>query len=264
MFDNITVYIPSKGRANKQPTLASLSPAILKRTSLLVEYDEEWLYQDTVNVNVISLPIGLTGICNSRQWAIDNCKTDYLFMLDDDMTFFIREEHSVKLSIATENNINDMFSNLINWMDFDNIPVVGVSARQGNNHEENDYKEATRQMNFHGIDVNKFKELGLVFDGQELMEDFYMVLSLLTGGHYNRVYYKYCWNQIGSGSEGGCSTFRTPELQKLCAEKLHKKFPDFVTVVKKKTTSTWKEFGERYDVRVQWKKAYQYGKSINV
>ena len=262
MFENVTFYIPSKGRANNQLTLASLSPEVRARCFILVDGDEVWDYEDAGNFNSLPMPDGLTGIGNVRQWAIDNCPTPYLFLLDDDMVFFTREQPgSPKLRKTTGDDINTMFSELIDWMDFDGVPVVGLSARQGNNHVDGDYVEATRQMNFHGVDVARFKELGLVFNGQEVMEDFFMILSLLTKGYTNRVFYKYCWNQIGSGAEGGCSSYRTWELQKLCAEKLRDKFPDFVTVVKKKTTTTWKEFGERYDVRVQWKKAYAFGKS---
>jgi hypothetical protein len=48
-------------------------------------------------------------------------------------------------------------------------------------------------------------------------------------------------------------------MQKRCAEELAASFPDFVTVVEKTTKTTWKEFPTRFDVRVQWKKAYEKG-----
>ena len=264
MFEDVTFYIPSKGRANKQITLDSLSPEVLARCHVLVDDDELWDYEDAGIAYCVPVDEGVTGIGNVRQWAIDNCTTQYLFLLDDDMVFFVREQSgSTKLRKTTPDDINTMFNDLIDWMDFDGVPVVGLSARQGNNHVENDYVEATRQMNFHGIDVARFKELDLVFNGQEVMEDFFMTLTLLTKGYFNRVFYKYCWNQLGSGAEGGCSSYRTWELQKLCAEKLHDTFPDFVTVVEKKTKTTWKEFPNRFDVRVQWKKAYQFGRTNN-
>ena len=55
---------------------------------------------------------------------------------------------------------------------------------------------------------------------------------------------------------GGCSTYRTMELQGAAAEKLAAKHHPFVKVVIKKTKTAWGG-AERKDVIVQWKKAYQ-------
>ena len=63
-------------------------------------------------------------------------------------------------------------------------------------------------------------------------------------------------NQGGSGSAGGCSTYRTPEIQAEAAHKLHEHHRPFVKVVKKTTKTAWGG-GERTDVIVQWKKAYK-------
>jgi hypothetical protein len=263
MFDDITIFIPTKGRSDKLPTLINLSPELLSRTSLVVDNEEFDDYEDyTLEVDSIRpLPKGLTGIHNVRQFCLDKCETQYMFLIDDDMTFFNRIPESTKLEKMSDLIINKAFQEMIDSLE--EYPLVGMSARQGNNHVAEDYREATRQMNFHGVDVAEFRKLGLRFDGQEVMEDFHLTLSLLSLGIPNKVFYKYCWNQIGSGESGGCSSYRTWEVQKRCAEQLAAKFPDFVTVVKKKTTSTWKEFGERYDVRVQWKKAYEKGVQDN-
>lgn len=259
-FEDITVVIPSKGRASDQITIDSIPAEMIPCCSILVDEDELLDYEIEVdNFNIIGLPEDVKGIGKVRQWAVENCPTEYLFLLDDDMVFFKRMEGSTKLEKSSPEDILAMFEQLVDWMSFDEIPVVGVSARQGNNHNENDYQDCTRQMNFHGIDVNRFKELGLRFDGQDVMEDFFMTLTLLTQGIKNRVAYNYCWNQKGSGAEGGCSSYRTWEMQKRCAEELAEAFPEFVTVVEKKTKTVWKDFPTRFDVRIQWKKAYQWG-----
>jgi len=261
MFNAITIIIPTKGRLHNQKTLSQLAPKLLERTIIVVEPDE-WFdhYMEYGNkCKVYSLPNTIKGIANKRQHCIDVCKTEYLFMLDDDLAFFKRQEGSVKLDKCSDDNQYNMFSLLLSWMDTDGYPLVGVSARQGNNHTSEFYKEATRQMNFHGIHIPPFRKLNLKFNSITLMEDFHLVLSLLTQGIPNRVLYGYCWNQLGSGAEGGCSTYRTPELQKECAEQLEFDYPDFVTVVEKTNKTGWKGMQTRTDVRVQWKKAYEWG-----
>jgi len=259
-FSDVTIYIPTKGRAGKQVTLDFLGDELRGVCTLLVDADEFDNYcLEVDDINIISMPPEVKGIGKVRQWAVENCPTPYLFLMDDDMVFFRRIGDTVKLEKCAPDMMEELFDELLNWMSLDDIPVVGLSARQGNNNNPNIYQEATRQMNFHGIDVQRFKALGLRFDGQDVMEDFYMTLSLLTQGIPNRVMYQYCWNQKGSGSEGGCSSYRTWEMQKRCAEELAASFPDFVTVVEKTTKTTWKDFPTRFDVRVQWKKAYTHG-----
>jgi len=263
-FSDVTICIPTKGRADKQVTLDFLGDRLRGVCTLLVDSEEFDDYSLTVDdVNIVAMPPEVKGIGKVRQWAVENCPTPYLFLLDDDMVFFKRIPGTVKLEKCDSYMMEDLFEELVNWMSLDDVPVVGVSARQGNNHNPNTYQEHTRQMNFHGIDVQRFKSLGLCFDGQDVMEDFYMTLSLLTQGIANRVMYQYCWNQVGSGAAGGCSSYRTWEMQKRCAEELAASFPDFVTVVEKTTKTTWKEFPTRFDVRVQWKKAYEHGRKQN-
>ena len=261
MLTDITIMIPTMGRVNKQKTLSELSSALSARTILLVE-DDEFDDHDIMHgsrCNVLALPTNIKGIADIRQYAVDICKTPFLFLIDDDMVFFKRKPDSVKLERCTTMQQEELFKTLVEWLDFDEFPLVGLSARQGNNHVEQDYREATRQMNFHGINISRFNDLGLKFNGSEVMEDFNLVLSLLTKGIPNRVMYQYCWNQLGSGAIGGCSQYRTPELQRECAEQLEFDYPDFVTVVEKTNKTGWKGLETRTDVRVQWQKAYQWG-----
>lgn len=261
MFEHMTIYIPTMGRLDKQITLEALSPELKKRVVLAVDHfdamDHFEKYKD--QCRVLELPMEVKGISEVRQHCMDVCNTKYIFLLDDDMVFFKRKEGTVKLARCTDDELNDMFTELLDWMDFEEIPLVGVSARQGNNHTPEDFREATRQMNFHGLDLPAIRQIGLKFNGLEVMEDFNMTLDLLTKGIANRVFYKYCWNQFGSGADGGCSEYRTGELQRKCAEELEFRYPDFVKVVVKKSKTAWKGMEERYDVRVQWKKAYEWG-----
>ena len=251
--------IPTLGRLHKQQTLEVLSPALQERTALIVNQsefeDHDMQYFDTCEVYAV--PENIKGIAAVRQWCLDSCDTKYLFLIDDDMVFFKRDDLDIKLTRTTHEELEEMFTNLISWMEHDNYPLVGVSARQGNNHVEQDYRDVTRQMNFHGVNTAFFQDNGLRFDGSEVMEDFNLLLNMFTQGFPNRVYYQYCWNQLGSGAEGGCSTYRTNELQRKCALELKEKFPDFVAVVEKESKTGWEGMKTRTDVRIQWKKAFE-------
>ena len=262
-MSDFAIYIPTMGRVGKQDTLRELSRSatLIANTFLVVPASEFDTYDDEygLDVDILSCPDNIKGICATRQWIVDYTAYDNIFMLDDDMVFFKRIANSVKLEPCSPRQLEAMFFELSDWLDSMSFPVVGLSARQGNNHVTEDYVEATRQMNFHGVNVEYFNRLDLRFDGMEVMEDFHMLLDMLTQGQKNRVMYKYCWNQRGSGAKGGCSSYRDNALQTKCANQLKKDYPDFVTVVEKKSKTGWEGMETRTDVRVQWKKAYHWG-----
>lgn len=267
MFSNITIMIPTLGRLDKQITLDYLSRShpLLDRITLVTTHSEHRAHWNKYAEQcvVIGAPDNIKGIAATRQWCVENCPTDYLFILDDDMVFFKRDDLDIRLSKSTPNDLEEMFQELISWLEFEDFLLVGLSARQGNNNVYEDYVDVTRQMNFHGINIKMFKDYGFRFDGLKVMEDFNLLLNMFTRAIPNRVSYRYCWNQSGSGAKGGCSTYRTGELQKQCALELKERFPDFVAVVEKKSKSGWDGLETRTDVRIQWKKAFKYGSEQN-
>ena len=91
------------------------------------------------------------------------------------------------------------------------------------------------------------------------MDDFHMTLNLMELGYVNLVSSEYAHNQKGSNTIGGASTYRSLETLKQCTIALQKAHPEFVTLVQKKTVSSWGATKEnpitRTDVRIQWKKS---------
>jgi hypothetical protein len=106
-----------------------------------------------------------------------------------------------------------------------------------------------------GLNTALLKKLEVKFR-MRLMEDFDLILQVLTKGHRVLTYSKIVYEQVGSNTAGGCSIFRTKELQEEAAKELHKAFPEFVKLVEKKTKHSW-QGQSRLDVVVQWKKAYE-------
>jgi hypothetical protein len=87
------------------------------------------------------------------------------------------------------------------------------------------------------------------------MEDFDVTLQLLRLGYANIVLAQWVHNQRGSGASGGCSTYRTMDMQAKAAKGLAKLHAPFVNVVYKQTSHAWGGQA-RQDVVIAWKKAY--------
>jgi hypothetical protein len=178
-------------------------------------------------------------------------------MIDDDMTFAYRPnmgEPTLHTLPPRNKKITELFEY---WYELAHeYAHVGLSARQGNNRVTEPYKEFGRLYNAYTYDLKKIRDSGCVLGRMQLMEDFDLSLQLLRAGHKNALIYRWCWNQAGSNADGGCSQYRTGEMQATCAHRLAKLHPGFVRVVEKKSKN-WKDMEVRTDVVVSWKKAWE-------
>ena len=247
------IYIHTAGRPDKQTTLKSFSPELIKRTRLVVQDAEKDRYYKFPNVVV--LPGDIDRLSPTRQWILENAESNKFVMMDDDLTFAFRTFSSgTKLHKAELDNVAVMFHEIETALD--HHIHVGVSAREGNNRVKADFKEIARMMRLLAYDKQKVLDTGAKFDRIDTKQDFDMTLQLLRKGYKNLVFYKYAHNQSGSNARGGCSVYRNPEMMDRCSNELAALHPDFVKVVEKYTKTSW-GVGIRTDVRIAWKKAYE-------
>lgn len=247
------IFILTKNRVGKQLTLSNLPKSLLSDTYLVCPKSEA----DAHGHQTWCPPEEVKGVCMTRQWIIENAKSVFgenkVFMLDDDLSFNMRISGSVKLrKIENDNELYQAFDLMYRWLD--DIPVVGMSTRQGNNTVEESFSDNTRILRFFGINVD---QASARFDRLHVMEDYDFLLQMLRQGKQNRVLYLYSQDQPASGSAGGCSDYRTLELQAECANKLAELHPGFVKVVQKQPKTGWFDGKPRTDVTIYWKKAYK-------
>ena len=95
------------------------------------------------------------------------------------------------------------------------------------------------------------------FNYVPIQEDVHFNLELLTRGYPNAIMEEFCYHQKYN-NDGGCNTFRTQQMEDMCAEKLNKKFPKYYTIDYSKT-STKRTIG-KLRTRVMYSKAYKESK----
>lgn len=248
----------------KQHTAENLPPSILRRTTFVTEMEMAPALIDTYGDDrVWILPKGLTGLSAARQWTMEQAGESLLMFMDDDLQFNIRTE-DMKLKKPTDQELEMMFDILEGWLQED-IALVGISPRAGNNRCTNDYEENTRIMRCYGFNRDILISEGIRWDRLRLLQDFDVTLGLLTKGYKNRLLYTYCNGEVGgANAPGGCSAYRTPKMKTEVACELHKLYPGIVDVVQKKSKTGWAGMKKlpdgttiRTEVVVQWKKAYR-------
>lgn len=272
-FDRMTVYIPTLHRTEKQRSLEYIPESWRDRTYLVtVEEDVEGLMKNYPYANILLPGKDVKGIHATRQWIIENSKSRFALMIDDDQHFYRRLPNDWHLKYVTDKNawpvsqmgglLTMMEDQIINGrFDDKNFFAVGLSARQGNQNTENWIEYNTRMNNTYVVDTELFKQEKIRFDNFKVMEDFDVTLSFLTRGIPNSVIYEFCWGQISSGMKGGCSEYRNEEVQREAALALKAKFPEFVRVTEKESKSGWEGMKTRTDVVIQWKKAFASSKN---
>lgn len=253
-INDMGIYIPSSGRENKQITIANLPKEILPITRIAVPEEEVDNYKK-YNKNVVIWGCPKKGVSATRQFIMEYATHNYVLMIDDDMSFQRRVDG--KIVPCTEEDFIDLLETLYYWLHNLKYVHVGISQRAGNNHIKEAFVDIARMNNTYAYDKDVFLKTGVRFDRLQVMEDFDVTLSLLEKGHPNRVTYEFCWSQTKSGAAGGCSTYRTFEVQRDAAKALAKLHGNVVRIVNKTAKVKWESIGlKRCDVNISWKEAY--------
>lgn len=276
------IVIPSCGRHMRQQTLWVFNKSGISDTYKVVvavpesqqnKYMNRMAYKGKrVKGEVIIVPSEWNGISRTRQWILTqlpgDCQRRWGFtprtvmMADDDLWFCHRpkiDDPYMPYINTDPYHMHRMIELLTGWLEM-GIVHVGLISRQANRILNMRWQQPGRQMNIHAYDVQALRKIPLKWDRVPVMEDFDITLQLLSLGYVNRISCRYAWTQT-SNSDGGCSTYRTADVQAAAAHKLAKLHPGVVKILEKEA-KTWKnKLTARVDVRVRWLKAYTDSKS---
>lgn len=270
---SIRVYIPTRGRVglNRQVTLREFVRCSQHEPILVCPPGEARAHKRYWPM-VMSCPAD--GIGPTRQWVLENSSADVVVMASDDLRFFYRPDPG-KIKLEKCQDL-DPLVDLMGRCVKDGYVHGGVGARNQNHNKDLDgqrvrglldrghcFVDCERVNDLHYVDREAVLSLGARFDRLPVMEDFYFTLTLLCRGVPNRVIHDYVWNQEGSGWDGGCSIYRTAEVQAEGARGLAAAFPQWVRLVTKKSKDTsphWRGIKERLDVSVYCWRAYVHAR----
>lgn len=246
--------IPSRARADQRAhTFDNLPPGLQQRAVFFVPRSEVKEYAARFGSAHVR-GVTVDGIGPTRQKILEYAAPGKVAMLDDDLAFFERRrDDPTKLVKATPASIKKLFDRLERLLD--KHVHAGIAAREGANRCTDDLLYNTRMLRVLAYNALRMKELKVRYDRLPVMEDFDVTLQLLRMGHANVVINGWAQDQGTSNAPGGCSTYRTKEVQASGAHGLAKLHPAFVAVVEKETKGAWGG-GVRTDVRIAWKKAY--------
>lgn len=262
---DITICIPTSNRSEIIATHKSLPERWKKFVRFYIPANQVKDYKKVLKGwTVVPVPSKLKYIGCQRQWIMDNRESQFVFFLDDDLSFSWRDE-GLKLHKCDKLRMEDLLDYVEESLEA--YPVVSISPRFGNNYCEKDEDENCRAHTAWAIDGELYDKLQIKFNPMGavpfVMEDFHVTLCFLEKGHKNVRIFKFAFNPVlESNAEGGCSTWRTWEVHERVTQWMQDNHPSFTRVLKVSKTG-WKGFPEveggrqRWDARIQWKKAFK-------
>lgn len=257
----MNLYIMTRGRVGKQYTLSRLPKKWKEKTWLVAPGSEnhEW--------NHWHQPDHVTNYSQKFQWLLDGMpnvvgnlcdKNDKAVILDDDLVFSKRTLVDGKPSLRTIEDPEEL-GVLFDYMEhlLDDYPLVGVHPRQMGQNTKPPYVENGRIICIQGINRRLIGQVKV--DQFPILADVVLNCTLLARGQKNAIITTHFQDHGPCQAPGGCSIYRTPQMQRAAVEYLAARFPGFVKVSNRRPkVATW--LGEeRYDYTCQWKKLHAAG-----
>jgi hypothetical protein len=261
----MNLYIMTRGRVNKQLTLATIPISLLRRTYLVVgedEYDEHCAR--FTPERVIKAPSTVTNYSQKFQWLLDN--GDHIgdswrrkfVIMDDDLSFSYRDGPKL-INTTDPAHIDDMWKSVELYLN--NHALVGIHPRQMGHAQPVPFVLNSKIICIQAINKDMFpnpQEMPRV-DQFPILADVLLNCYLLSHGYSNLVMTNYCQDHASCQAPGGCSIYRTPAMQREAVEYVASVYGPYAkAVVKKPKQAKWMG-DERVDLTVQWKKMYAAG-----
>lgn len=257
------IFIPTLNRGpERQYTIRELGPKLVKKYNVTVVCRPDEI-QPFRNAGINVVPCRANGIAATRQWILDNSPDPHVLMLDDDLSSWSWREvdygfdslEIVRYRKATEAQRAAGLAEVAKLIKRYGHGSIGHRLF-ANNRAALDFN--TRQLRALAYDRDLLKREGVKFR-VPVMEDFDVQLQLLKRGHECFQLNTLVQEQRGSNEDGGCSTYRTDAVQAAAANELARLHPECVTVVVKKQKGNGTMWGDRTDVKVNWRRAVRIG-----
>lgn len=267
----MNLYIMTRGRVGKQYTLSRLPERWKKRTFLVAPRNEDHSRNYSGFVNHIGQPDFVTNYSQKFQWILDGFplpdgNTRFMHdeekavIIDDDLVFSRRQLINGKPSLRTIEDSEEV-GVLFDYMEelLNDTALVGVHPRQMGQNTSPPYENNGRIICIQGINRRLIGKVKV--DQFPILADVVLNCTLLSRGQSNKIITTHFQDHGPCQAPGGCSIYRTADMQRSAVEYIAGRWPDYARVVERRVKTNWlqNEEGVRYDYTCQWKRLHAAG-----
>jgi hypothetical protein len=273
---NMNLYIMTRGRIGAQRTYDSIPYSWRDRTYLVVPEEEMGLHftlggDDDLGkaIPTIAVPAYVDNYSKKMKYIIEDGMRDEnecCCILDDDLIFShqipkgLNPDGTVKMGLKTlEGADTERLLTLFGYMELllEDTALVGVHPRQMGHLQKPPYNENGKVICIQGINRRLVGTIPDI-DRFPILADVVLNATLLERGQGNKIMTTWFHDWGSCNAPGGCSLYRTPEMQAEACYWLEERFGPYIKAVEKEAKDGWLG-GKRVDFRGQWKALYKAG-----
>jgi len=211
-------------------------------------------------------PASVDNYSRKMKWILEDGMQDgkeCCVILDDDLVFshrVIKETSANGYTLRTlKGSETELLVALFAYMELllEDTALVGVHPRQMGHIQTPPFNENGKVICIQGINrrlVRTIPDLAKF----PILSDVILNATLLARGQGNKIITTYFQDWGSCNAPGGCSLYRTPEMQAEACHWLEERFGPYIKAVEKESKDGWLG-GKRVDFRGQWKALYKAG-----
>lgn len=240
------IYIPSRGRPDRTITADALANAKIRFTIVcskiddtVPQYIKRWGKENILVVNS-------KNICEKRQKIVEHarlCRIGKICMMDDDLRFYARLSTGT-FRTAAPVDLHDMVAALSKALD--EVAHAGLVDKFMSQHSPRGHVSHGRYNQVLAYNLKKWPKN--VRFRLPVNQEHDVHLQLSTQGLPPRILTEFS-KDAPYYAKGGCSFYRTPEVEERGHRMLAENFPEYVKVVPHKKSISG------LAIRVKWQKA---------
>lgn len=247
----LRIFIPSRGRPHRQPTLELLLSVGIKPIMVCTKSDPELLkYKALCKKHGLLIRVyDATSIREKRQFILDSHKGKML-MMDDDLTIFQRSVDGKKFQKIGRLGMKK----LLKWCDktLDKHAHVGLTDKFMSQTRPRGHVVGGRYNQILGYNTSMFPKKTHIRFRTMVSSDHDVNLQLTTNGLPPAITCEFS-KDATYYAKGGCATWRTKEVEIAAHNELARLWPGIVTV-----RDDPSKIGGIL-VKFRWKKAFEMG-----
>ncbi len=267
----MNLYIMTRGRIGQQRTYTSIPYSWRDKCFLVVPEEEHEKHypmgaEDDMLVKpipTIAVPPHVDNYSKKMKWILEDGMADgneCCVILDDDLVFSRQVLKGDKIGLQTIQGAEaERLLTLWGYMEIllEDTALVGVHPRQMGHTKKPPYVENGKIICIQGINRRLVGDIPDL-DRFPILSDVILNATLLERGQGNKIITTTFHDWGSCNAPGGCSLYRTPEMQAEACYWLEERFGPYIKAVEKEGKDGWLG-GKRVDFRGQWKGLYKAG-----
>lgn len=268
----MNLYIMTRGRIGAQRTYDSIPWSWRDKCFLVVPEDEHELHYTLggdddfgKKIPTIAVPPHVDNYSKKMKWIIEDGMADgneCCAILDDDLVFSrqVLKDDGKRIGLETiQGSETERLLTLWGFMELllEDTALVGVHPRQMGHIQKPPYNDNGKIICIQGINRRLVGEIPNL-DKFPILSDVILNATLLSRGQGNKIITTFFQDWGSCNAPGGCSLYRTPEMQAEACYWLEEQFGPYIKAVEKESKDGWLG-GKRVDFRGQWKGLYKAG-----